>query len=98
MTNLLSLDDHDDVADLLHQGPLEPIVIVAERHLGERPSGTTIWRWRKGLSSGIKLPAIHALNGWRTTSAAFLNFLERRSEVLRQPRTQSSVPADTAKQ
>lgn len=81
------------MTDLLKQGELEPIGTVAERVLGDRPSRPTLWRWlRRGVAGGIKLEAVHALNGWRTTEAAFMNFLERRSEAMLQPRNPDLIP------
>lgn len=67
---------------LLENGKLEPIGTVAQRCLGTRPSRPTIWRWtKKGVTGGIRLRAVFC-DGWRTTEAAFRDFLEKRTEAM----------------
>ena len=81
--------------ELLENGELEPIATIAQRITGQRPSRPTIWRWiRKGVAGGTKLPARFAMNVWRTTEAAFRDFLDRRSEAMLQPRETATVSDD----
>ncbi len=78
----------ENEAELLEAGELEPIATLAQRLTGQRPSRPTIWRWtRKGVAGGITLPARFAFNAWRTTEAAFRDFLDRRSEAMLQSET-----------
>lgn len=66
-----------DVDQLCNSGTLEPVAVVAERVTGSRPSPPTIYRWcRKGLAGGkVRLSSVLHGGCWRTTDAAFREFL-----------------------
>lgn len=72
--------------ELLREGPLEPIPDVAERETGHRPSRQTGWRWRiEGVAGGIKLLCVPVGGIWKTTEAAFLDFLQKRADAMNTP-------------
>lgn len=79
--------------ELLKSGKLEPITDIAQRITGERPSRPTMWRWTRKGCRGVVLPAQFAMNGWRTTEAAFRWFIAQRTEVMLQPRATATVPS-----
>ena len=62
---------------------------------GNRPARPTIWRWmRKGVAGGVTFKAVPIYGQWRTTEAAFRDFLDRRAEAMLQPRNPAPAVDD----
>ena len=84
------------VSELLLLGDLKPIATLAKKITGEHPSRQTTWRWiHKGVAGGVKLEAVPCINGaWKTTEAAFYDFLSRRAEARLKPRETAPSATD----
>lgn len=73
---------------------LLPVVQVAERLTGRRPSPSTIWRWvRKGVIGGVKLNATRYLGRWHCKPSDFQSFLERETAAVLE--SESGVAAES---
>jgi len=64
--------------ETLSQGALAPVADVAEERTGHRPVRQTVWRW---LREEPPLRGLFVDGRWKTTPAAFDDFLSRRSEA-----------------
>lgn len=80
---------------LLREGQLEPIDVIADRITGHRPSRQSMWRWRtEGTAGEIKLACVPVAGGWKTTEAAFLDFLSRRADYANRPPAERRATAE----